>query len=62
MTSAFSKIEINQFIQDGYVILRGAFPKILASEGRDYIWQRLEVSSDNPGIGVLTGLFNSADK
>jgi len=44
----FSKTEINQFIQDGYVILRSAFPESLASEGRDFIWQKLEVSEDKP--------------
>ena len=48
MTSTFSKHEIGQFIQDGYVILRGAFPESLAFEGRDFIWQKLEVSSDKP--------------
>ncbi len=48
MSSVFSRAEINQFIQDGYVILRSAFPESLASEGRDFIWQKLEVSEDKP--------------
>jgi len=48
MTPEFAKNEINQFIQDGYVILRGAFAESLAAAGREFIWQKLEVSSDKP--------------
>jgi hypothetical protein len=48
MESVFSESEIDQFIQDGYVVLRNAFSERLASKGRDFIWQKLEVSENKP--------------
>jgi hypothetical protein len=37
----FNDSEIEQFISDGYVVLRGAFSRDLAEECREYVWRQV---------------------
>jgi Phytanoyl-CoA dioxygenase (PhyH) len=37
----FSGPEIEQFIADGFVMLRGAFPREVAAECREFIWKQI---------------------
>lgn len=43
-----SPSQIEQFVQDGYVLLPGAFPKSVAAQIRDLVWQRIGLSPDQP--------------
>jgi hypothetical protein len=45
---AFSDREVGQFVQDGYVVLRGGFSPDVAAEARSVVWRRLGVPPDNP--------------
>jgi len=44
----FSRSDIEQFIRDGYVILRNGFSPDVASEGRKFIWRELGLPPDDP--------------
>ena len=44
----FSAFQLEQFIQRGYVILRGGFSPEVAALGRDYIWNEMGLSADQP--------------
>jgi hypothetical protein len=47
--------DINQFIQDGFVLLKNAFSKEIARECREFMWQRLEkdgIQKEDPSTWV----------
>lgn len=44
----FSQAEIEQFIENGYVLLRDAFPREVAAEIRKCLWKELGLSPDDP--------------
>jgi hypothetical protein len=44
----FSSAEIEQFIEDGYVMLRGAFSPEAAANVRDELWKQTGLASDDP--------------
>jgi hypothetical protein len=44
----FSDCEIEQFIADGYVMLRGGFAREVAALGRAFVWSKLALPPDNP--------------
>ncbi|MCZ7646507.1 MAG: phytanoyl-CoA dioxygenase family protein [Planctomycetota bacterium] len=44
----FSKGEIEQFIEDGYVVLREAFPGSVAAEVRARLWEKMGLRPDDP--------------
>jgi hypothetical protein len=37
----FDNLELEQFLVDGYVVLRGAFPRAVALECREFVWQEV---------------------
>jgi len=45
----FNETEIEQFLTDGYVILRGAFSRDAAQAVRDELWKTMELDPDDPG-------------
>lgn len=44
----FTSAEVEQFIEDGYVLLREAFPREVAAEIRKRLWAELGLSPDDP--------------
>lgn len=40
--------QIEQFVEDGYVLLPGAFSQSVAAQIREVVWQGLELSPDRP--------------
>jgi ectoine hydroxylase-related dioxygenase (phytanoyl-CoA dioxygenase family) len=44
----FSQAEIQQFLNDGFVMLRGGFSRELAERGREYVWAKTGLSVDDP--------------
>ncbi|TYR34890.1 phytanoyl-CoA dioxygenase [Mesorhizobium microcysteis] len=61
--SGLSPAQIEQFIDQGYVKLKGAFDGDLAQQGRDQLWQAMGLSPDAPEtwtqpvirLGFMTG-------
>lgn len=47
-TTVFSQAEIEQFITDGFVMLRGGFSRAAAAAGRAFIWRELGLPPDDP--------------
>lgn len=45
---ALSAAEIEQFIEDGFVRIDGAFPRKLAAEGRSIMWRDIPCDPDDP--------------
>jgi hypothetical protein len=39
--AVFSQAEIEQFITDGFVILRQGFSREIAAEGREFVWRKI---------------------
>ncbi|MFD3001179.1 phytanoyl-CoA dioxygenase family protein [Pontibacter toksunensis] len=48
MTAALNSVQIQKFIEEGYVMLTDAFPKELAEEGRRLLWNDTGCSPDEP--------------
>lgn len=46
--TVFSQPEIDQFVRDGYVMLRAGFSKDLAGRCRDYVLAQADVDPDDP--------------
>ena len=46
--NVFSPAEIEQFIEDGYVVLREAFPREVAAEVRGRLWGELGLDANEP--------------
>jgi hypothetical protein len=44
----FAATEIEQFVEDGYVLLREAFPREVAAEIRKFLWSEIGLSPDDP--------------
>lgn len=40
-TNVFSDVEIEKFMTDGFVTMRGAFSPEVAARGRDFVWARI---------------------
>lgn len=56
----FSKAELEQFITDGFVTLRGGFPRELAETSRRFVWDYILswkkcTSSGQPMVQILRG-------
>lgn len=47
MSTIFSDNEIEQFIEEGYVILRGGFSRQVAAEGRAFIGKEMNLNEDD---------------
>lgn len=50
----FSNTEIQQFVEQGYVIHRGGFSSEIAAQGQDFIWEKLGLASDAPETWTQT--------
>ncbi len=44
----WSEAEIERFVEEGFLILRDAFAREVAEEGREFIWQKMGLSPDAP--------------
>ncbi len=47
MSKVLTPAEIDQFVEDGYVVLRDAFPSSVAAEVRSVLWKELGLSPDD---------------
>lgn len=43
-----SAADVESFVEEGYVVLRGGFPDAVATRIRDRIWERMALSPDEP--------------
>lgn len=50
-------VQVASFIENGYVHIPGAFPRELAEECRDIIWQDLDASPEDPGSWPVPAAF-----
>ena len=50
--TALSKVQINQFIRDGFVRVDGAFPRELADAFREILWMATGCAKDSPHTWV----------
>lgn len=48
MPNVLSKAEIEQFVTEGYVCLRDAFPREVAARGREFLWQHIGLDPEDP--------------
>ncbi|HKN00804.1 MAG TPA: phytanoyl-CoA dioxygenase family protein [Candidatus Binataceae bacterium] len=60
----FKRSEIDQFIADGYVVLRGAFAREVADQCREFIWNQVPLWDDCTTYGQpmvqIRKVFNGA--
>lgn len=48
----FTESEIEQFLTDGYVILRGAFSRETAAQGREFVWNQVPLWEQSTTNGM----------
>ena len=48
MKQPLSESDIERFLRDGFTVVRDAFSRDVAAQGREFIWKRLGLSPDRP--------------
>ncbi|MGH9078653.1 MAG: phytanoyl-CoA dioxygenase family protein [Acidimicrobiales bacterium] len=48
VTAGLSSGEIDSFVRDGFIRIEGAFPRLVADQGRALLWDEMGLSADEP--------------